>query len=395
MKLLEKLTVLDFSRFAAGPICSAILADMGAEVIKIEKPGGEEDRTMPPFTSDGISFLFIASSHHKKAITLSLKTKAGEEILDKLVAKSDIVMHNFTPGTKEANTLQYDHLKSVNPSIILVAISAFGQHGPYAQRVGFDTIAQAMSGAMSFSGFPGTPPTRAAVPWVDFTTALNAALGIMFALYHRDKTGQGQMVSVSLLDSAIYLVAGIAAYAEYKMKGVVRYQTGNQTWGNSTNCFRAKDGWVMIGLSSDSMWKRLAKTIGKKELIDAPMFKDSWSRFESRDIVNDLIGDWIAEKTVSEVIRLLEESRVPCAPVLTVDQTLADPHIKDQDSLVDIEYANARTCLLSNFPIKLSLTPGNVEGPVPMIGEHNEEIYSRLLGLSKGELYQLEKEEVI
>ncbi len=394
--VLDGIKVLDFSRFAAGPVCAEILADMGAEVIRIEKSGGEDDRTLPPLAPDGTGLMFTCLARHKKSITLNLNNDRGKEILKELVKKADVVIHNFTQGSPEAKLLDYGELKKINPAIIVAAISAFGQSGPHRHWNGFDGIAQAMSGSMSFTGFPGNPPTRAGIGAVDWFTGSTSALGIMFALYHRTKTGEGQMIDISLLDSAVYLMAGLGIAADYQVNNAVRRQLGNQVWYQScSNCFKAKDGWVVIGAAVDVLWRRLAKTMGKPELADDPRFKDCLSRFNNRDIVNSIVGEWVAERTTAEVVEQLQSAYVPAGPVLSVDKVVNEPCVKAREMLVNIKSPGGTTILGPGFPVKFSATPANIDGVAPGIGEYNDEIYGDLLGFSKEQVAQLESEGVI
>ena len=396
MTVLNGIRVLDFSRFGAGPVCPMLLADLGAEVIRIEKPGGEEDRRLGPFSPEGISLLFLAVNRHKQSITLNLRSDRGQEIAWKLIVASDVVVHNFSPGSPEESILAYNKLKSINPGIVLAGVSAYGTSGPYAERPGFDTIGQAVSGAMSISGFSCDPPVRPGVGWVDYTTGLFATIGIMTALYHRQNTGEGQCVDASLLDSAIGAVGfTLNPYAEYVLNGIIRPRVGNQSYCNITNSFKAKDGWVIIGAPVDPLWKRLVKTIGHKEMIDDPRFSTSMKRYQHRDLINPIIEMWVSERTVAEVVRILGDARVPCAPVYNMAQVLSDPHVKARDMLVDVEYAPGKKAPVAGMPVKLSLTPGTVEGRVPAVGEDNKEVYHRLLGYGEKELLQMEQEGVI
>ncbi len=394
--VLEGIRVLDLSRYVAGPYCGALLADMGAEVIKIERPGGGDERMVGPFAPNGEAMSFYMNlSRNKKGITLNLMGEKGREILRELVKRSDVVLENFTPAAAEAMGLDYQSLKELNPGIILVSVSGFGKYGPYSQRTCFDSIAQAMSGAMSYTGFPDGPPMRAAVPYVDFSAATNAALGTMFALFHRQRTGVGQMVDVALLDTAVAFVAGMGVAAEYQVLGQVRGPIGNHSFYNATDCFRAKDGWVMVSIIGNSLWRRFLGVIGREELASDPRFKDDMSRYQNRALINPIVSQWMAEKTVDEVIRLLEEARVPCGPVNTIAEVVADPQVKAREMLVDVEYPDVGEVPVGGVVIKLSETPGKIRKRGPRVGENNDEVYRGLLGLSPEELERLKAEGVI
>jgi CoA:oxalate CoA-transferase len=393
-EILEGIRILDFSRFGAGPLCPLLLADMGADVIRVEKPGGEDDRDLPPFTPNGWGLVFMACSRHKKCITLNLNTPKGVGIMNKLVSLSDVVVHNFPLGSKENAILSYEKLKEINKNIIVTVVSAFGQSGPYAEMNGFDVVGQAMSGAMSFTGFPGQPPTRAGVGWVDWGTGIYAALGTVLALYHRLLTGQGQLVDVSLMDTAVSFVGGIGAAADFVLNGVIRTGLGNQSWYSTCNSYKAKDGWVVLGVAANVLWKRLTEVIGQPELGVDPRFANNMLRFKNRELVDQILNDWIGRRTVKEVVKAFQDAYVPASPVYDIHNMVEDPHVKARKMLIDISYPGGGKALLPGLPIKFSKTPGQSTGPVSAPGEHNREIYGQLLGLDK-ELEELAEKGVI
>lgn len=394
-KVLAGIRILDFSSWFAGPYASTLLADMGAEVIKIERPGGNEERTFGPFAPNDESMLTMITLRNKKGITLNLRSQKGKEILQGLVPCSDVVLHSFTIGSEEAKILSYESLEKINPAIILVTVSGFGSTGPYAERPCFDTIAQALSGAMSYTGFPDGPPVRSGVAWVDFSTGAHAALGIMLALYHRLLTGKGQKIDLALLDVAVSCVAGLAVAAEYKVSGFVRQQLGNHSYYTFTDCFQAKDGWVMLGATTNPIWRRFLKAIGREDLKDDPRFKDDRSRFQNRELIQPIAREWVGKRTVEEVVQQLSRARVPCGQVNDVAQMVNDPQVKARETLVEIEYPGVGHVPLPGVVIKMNETPGTVERHAPKIGENNQEVYSELLGLTPEELSRLEAEGVI
>jgi crotonobetainyl-CoA:carnitine CoA-transferase CaiB-like acyl-CoA transferase len=393
--VLDGIRILDFGRYAAAPVASMTLADMGAEVIRIEKPGGEDDRTLPPFTPNGMGLLFMNCSRHKKYITLNLRQKESQGILEGLVKKADVIVHNYLPGTAQWEVLEYGRLQDINPRIILAAVSGFGQDGPYSRRPGFDSVAQAMCGSMSISGFPGNPPTKAQSPWVDVLTASYCTIGIMLALYERVKSGQGQMVDVSLLDSAVFAFAIRSIMTDFQMNGAKSEQIGNNSpYIAPANLYKARDGWVLIAAAVEPLWKRMIKEMGKSDLLDDQRFEDGPKRFENRNALNLIIEQWTGEKTVNEVLAVMERAHVPAGPVYTTDQVINDPQVKHRKMLVDINYSDGNV-LLSGLPIKLSRTPGKAEGPISEVGEHNEEIYHNLLGLHPREITELKDRGII
>ena len=395
-KVLEGIRVLDFSRYAAGPYCGALLADMGAEVIRVERPGGEADRELGPFAPNGESIVYgMVLARNKKGITLNTRSEKGREILKELVKRADIVVENYGVEGKKIMGLDYESLSQINPAIILVSISGFGSFGPYAKKLCFDAVAQAMSGAMCYTGFPENPPTRAAVAYVDLSSAIYGALGAMFALYHREKTGKGQMVDVALLDAAISFVASMGVAAEYKLLNYVRPQIGNCSFYNYNNTYKAKDGWIFIYTAGNRIWQSLLKVIGREDLAQDSRFKDDMTRWQNRDILDPIISEWVSQYAVKEVFDLLEEARVPCGPVNNISTIVDDPHVRAREMLVDIDFPGLGPVPISGVVPKLSEAPGKIEKRAPLIGEHNEEIYCKLLNLSLEELGQLKQEGII
>jgi CoA:oxalate CoA-transferase len=395
-KVLEGIRVLDFSRYGSGPYCGALLADMGAEVIRVESPGGGIDRQFGPFAPNGENIVYgMIMARNKKGITLDLRSDKGKEILKELVKRADIVVENYGAEGKRIMGLDYRSLSEINPAIILVSISGFGAFGPYAKKLAFDNIAQAMSGAMSYGGFPNNPPTRAAVPYADFSSALYGALGAMFALYYREKTGKGQMVDIALLDAAFSMVAGMGVAAEYKLLNYIRPQQGNQGYYCFTNSFKAKDGWVMVMVISNTIWRRFLRVIGRGDLAHDPRFTDDMARYQNREILNAIVSEWVSQRTFDEAVNSLEEARVPCGKVNSIADIIDDPHIRAREMLVELDFPGVGLVPLSGVVPKLSETPGKIERRAPLIGEHNEEIYCGLLGFKKEELRRLKKERVI
>ncbi len=248
---------------------------------------------------------------------------------------------------------------------------------------------------MSYTGFPDGPPIRSSVAWVDFGTGAHAALGIMLALYHRLLTGKGQMVDLALMDVAVSCVAGLAVAAEYKILGFVRQQIGNHSYHTFTDCFQARDGWVMLGVASTPIWRRFLRAIGRENLKDDPRFKDDESRFQNRPFIQHMAGEWVGRRTVEEVVQELGQARVPCSPVNNVAQMVNHPQVKARETLVDVEYPGVGQVPLPGVAIKMSETPGTIERRAPKVGENNQEVYSDLLGFAPQEISQLKAEGVI
>ena len=395
-KVLEGIRVLDFSRYVAGAYCGLLLADMGAEVIRVERPGGEADRELGPFAPNGESIVYgILMARNKKGITLNTRSEKGREILRELVKRADIVVENYGVEGKKIMGLEYESLSEINPNIILVSISGFGSFGPYATKLCFDAVAQGMSGGMSYTGFPGNPPTRASVAHVDFGSAIYGALGAMFALYHRERTGKGQMVDVALFDAAVSFVAGMGVAAEYKLLHHKRPQIGNNSFYNFSNTYKARDGWLFIYTLGNSIWKRLVKAIDREDLAQDPRFKTDMTRWQNRDVLDPIISEWVSRHSVSEVIGLLEEARVPCGPVNDISAVVDDPHVRARKAIEDVDFPGVGPVPLSGIVAKLSKTPGKIEKRASLVGEHNEEIYCQFLNFSTEELQHLKEKGVV
>ena len=339
--------------------------------------------------------LALVTLQNRRGITLDPMSDKGKGILERLVQKSDVLLHSYVSGSPEEGLLSYESLVQFNPAIIVAKVSGFGSTGPYAQRPCFDTIAQALSGSMSYTGFPETAPTRSGSAWVDFSTGSHAALGIMFALYDRQRTGKGQFIDVALLDVAVSCVAGLAVAAEYKVGGIIRGQQGNASYYNFTNCLKAKDGWVMIGITGTAIWRRFLRAMGRENLKEDTRFGNDRLRYENRLAIQSVVEKWLKDKPVDEVIRILDQARVPCSKVNNIAEMVNDPQVKARDMLIDMEYPGIGKVPLPGVPIKMSRTPGDIEMPAPELGQHNQEVYSRLLGFTSEQLTQLKAEGVI
>ena len=396
-RVLQDIRVLDFGRFVAGPYCCMLLADMGAEVIRIDRPGGEEDRTVGLTGPNGENLVYPNYARNKKGITLNLfDNDDGQKILKDLVERSDVVVHSFTPEAARRAGLIFDDLVKINPGIIVSAISCFGSTGPYATRTGFDFIAQAMSGAMKVGGFPDKPPIRAFINPMDNGTGAIAAFCTMVALRHRDQTGEGQLLDLSLLQTALTYV--IPYIAEAEVLGKLRPLIGNRSaYMGPTDLYRCKDGYVYIATIMNSLWRRLARLIGHEGLIDDPDLQTDYQRYENRHRIDPLVADWAAGQTVAEVLEKLEKARIPCGPVRGLNEVLEDPHIRSEKMIeyVDMEEQGLERLPISGISARFSKTPGCITSRAPRVGEHNEEIYQGLLGYSTATLDDLRGKGVI
>jgi crotonobetainyl-CoA:carnitine CoA-transferase CaiB-like acyl-CoA transferase len=369
---LDGVRVLELARFQAGPRGGMILSDLGAEVIKIEPPGGEETRQHPPMVR-GQSVYFTVYNRGKKSVCLDLRHPRGQEVFAALVGRSDVVLENFRPGVMRAMGFDYDRLRALNPRIILVSVSGFGQYGPYTDRPAFDPLGQAMSGLMALTGQPVGQPLGTASSVVDRYTALHATIGTLAALRHRDRTGEGQLVDVCLLDSALTMVEIPTSYY---------LATGTEGGEGGRPPYRARDGWVVISAAGRQMAARLMRIVGAEE--DATPMPGS----SAGDRRRALVEAWCAAHTVDEICTTLTAAGVPVGPVRTIPEVAKDPHLWEREMLVKMEDALAGEMYVPGVTIKMSRTPGRV-GPVPTPGQHTEEVLRDVLGYDRAAIAAL------
>jgi formyl-CoA transferase len=392
---LAGLRVLDLTRVLAGPFCTMIMADMGAEVIKIEEAGkGDDTRQMGPF-QNGESAYYMNLNRNKKGVTLNLKHPRGKELFLGLVRCADIVVENYRPGTMEKLGLGYEDLKAVNPRIIYAAISGFGHTGRYRMRPGYDIISQAMSGLMSTTGWPGGEPTRTGTAMGDVLGGLSATIGILAAVHSRGRTGLGQKVDVALVDSCVASLEIINMI--YLVEGRVPARIGNRYESTYPyDSFRAKDGSLVIGTANDKLWRSLCAAMERPDLAEDPRFLTVKDRVAHHAELKPLIEEWTTKLTVDEVYAKVDGAGVPCAPILSIDQVVADPHIAgDREMFVPLSHPKAGKTVVTGSHIKLSDTPPTIRTPSPALGEHNASVLGELLGLSEADLTALADEGVI
>ncbi len=387
-RALEDITVLDLTRVLSGPYCGMILADLGANVIKIENPdGGDSVRGNTPQVN-GQSGYFMAVNRNKRGMTINLKTKRGKEIFLKLVKTADVVLENFRPGVMDRLGLGYEELKKVNKGIIYGAISGFGQTGPLREYAGYDIIGQAMSGIMSCTGWPYSPPTRCGAPIGDTEAGLNCAIGILAALHNRDFTGEGQMVDVSLVDAMVSSL--ITLNMRYLNGNLLPHRTGNR-YENlyPYDAFQTIDGYVAFSANTDQHWACLCEFMGTPELIEDARTVSIASRLENHEFIQGIIENWTKQKTTREVIDLLGSKKMAVAEILSIDQVVEHPQMaKARNMFIEMEHPVAGKVKITNNAIKMSGTPSDLRIPSPLLGQHNEEILTQL-GYSGEEIKQM------
>ncbi len=377
MMVLEGIRVLDFGRYIAGPFCGALLADMGAEVIRIEKIDGGEDRFVAPVAADGSGGMFMAANRNKKGMTLNPMKPEGREIVKKLVAGADLVIANMPLSALKQMGLDYESLKATKEDIILVMMSAFGAGGPYADRVGFDTVAQAMSGAMFLTG-DGDKPVRDTVLFEDYGTSMFAAYGAMCALFERQKSGQGQCVDCSLQLTGVNLMNNLLI--EEKLTGKSRQPQGNRSfYAAPADTYKTADGWVVISVVGNPIFKRWTTLVDRPDLLEHPSLQDDTARAESVDIVDAVMIDWCLCRTNAQVLEELDKARIPCGPVYNLSETLNDPQAIDQGMFSEFSYPGTKCPVpVADTPVRLSRTPGSIRTPAPTLGQDTDEIMTNL-----------------
>jgi len=385
-RALEGLTVIDMTHARAGPVCVRQLADWGADVIRIERPGDPAD-IAARHEAD-----FQNKHRNKRGMALNLREAAGRDILCRLAARADVLVENFRPDVKERLKFDYATLAAVNPRLVYCSISAFGQDGPYKSRPGVDQIVQGMSGLMSITGEPGRGPMRVGIPIADIVTGLHAALGILVALVERTTSNQGQWVQASLIESQMFTLDLQAV--RYLVDGVVPKQVGNEhPTGVPTNVYKTRDGYVNIA-PIPAMWGRLCKALGREDLIDHPDFATREVRRKRRSEVNALIQSITAEMDTATLMRRLEEAEVPCGPIYTVAEAFNDPQARHLRLGETLTATDGREITLPRQPFRLSRTPSTLTARTPEFAEHTDEVL-RELGLSQAEIAALRERGVV
>jgi len=391
--VLKGYRVLDFGRYIAGPFCGALLSDFGAEVIRVERVKGSEDRFTTPVSDDEDGSMFLQMNRNKLGFTLNPMKPEGKEIIAKLTKTADVVIANLPEKTLEAMGLDFESLSRINPKIILTSNTAFGTSGPYADRVGFDGVAQAMSGSMDMTGSPDLP-TKNYAPYVDFCSASLAAFGTCMALMEREKTGKGQRVQTSLLATALTMTNGLII--EQELLNINREATFNrgQTAAPS-DTFETKDGWILIATVGQPLFERWVNLIGESQWLKDERFKDDLSRGNHSEIISQRMAEWCAERTTKEAIEELDKARIPVGEVLKANEVLKEPHIEARNLFQKVSYPNIKDPVpIVVSPLELSENPGQIKNRAPLLGEHTNQILDEL-GYSEEEISNLKDKRIV
>ena len=399
-RALENIRVIDLTQYEAGTSCTESLAWMGADVIKVEQPdGGDPGRRARADLPDVDSYYFILLNANKRSVTLNLKKPKGKELFLELVRRGDVVAENVAPGTLERLGLGYDVLSGVNPRVILTRLKGFGTFGPYAQYKSFDMIAQATGGAMAFTGFPGGVPLNAGVTIGDTGSGIHAAFGVMAALWQRERTGKGQVVEVSMQDTVVNFSR--IKMREYYENGKSPGRSGNATPRTAPgDIYRCKPGgpddyvYIYCQPVREHMWDAFLIIMGREDLIDHPDWTNPVWRGQQKDRVDKMVEEWTMQHTKHEVMRILGEGGIPCGAVLNAEDIHNDPHLQERGMITTMRHPVRGSFKVPSFPVLLDDSPVEMK-PAPLLGQHNAEVYSELLGLSEDDLGKLKSEAII
>lgn len=398
---LEGIRVTDLSHVLAAPYCTMILADLGAEVIKVEPPIGDDSRQFGPFIkeTDGNgkqSGYFISINRNKKSICINLKTKEGKKILKELIEISDVVVENFRPTTMKKLGFSYEEMKKINPSIIYCSICGFGHDAlpEYATKPAYDMVAQAYSGLMSITGPEGGPPCRVGSSVGDIIAGHQGAIGILSALWYRQKTGKGQHVDISMVDGLVSILEN--AIVRYTMTGEIPKPLGTaHPTITPFQSFKTKDSWIITPIGNDNLWAKFCEAIGRTDLIDDPKFKTNPLRTENRKELIPILADVLKTKTTTEWMEIFEEYNLPYSPLNTIDKVVDDPNINYRKMIVEFEQPKVGKVKTAGSPFRLSETPGSVRTHAPLLGEHTDEVLSNLLNYNNAQIKELREKGVI
>lgn len=392
--VLDSITILDLTRYLAGPYCSMILGDLGAEVVKIERPKtGDGSRQWGPPFIHGESAYFLSINRNKKSVTINLRTEKGCEIVRKMASTYDVLIENYRPGIVQKLGLDYETLSKINPQLIYCSISGFGQTGPYREKPSYDIVGQAMGGLMSLTGEENRPPVKIGVAISDIFAGMYAAIGILSALITRKQTGQGQMIDVSLLDGLVSILSHQAG--NYLVSGVDPKRLGSAHPTIAPyQAFQAADSYFVIAVGNDALWRRFCQGVNLSELMTDPRFATNPDRVKNRDELTQILNTFFQKKTAQEWLSLIEKAGVPCGPVLQLSEVFTDPQVLHRKMVEEIEHPSAGHIKVVGTPLKLSSTPASIRTPPPILGEHTT-IILQSLGYTPSEIAELIKSKVI
>lgn len=402
MRPLEGIRVLDLTRALAGPYCTMMLGDLGADVVKVERPGqGDESRGWgPPFVGapygpyPGESTYFIAANRNKRSITVNFKNAEGQHIIRRLASISDVLVENFRTGTLEKMGLGFENLRHQNPGLVYCSFSGYGRTGPYAELPGYDVIIQAEGGMMGITGPEEGPPSRVGVPIIDITAGMFASTAILAALRNRDMTGKGQLVDISLLDASAALLANVAS--NYLTGGMPHRRLGNAHPNIAPyEAFRARDRWFVMGAANEKQWNKLCEVIEKPELQDDPRFITNTDRVANRAALSEKLNDLFSTQNADDWLANFREAGLPCGPINAIPDVFSHPQAEARDLSLNVEHATAGKVTVTGFPYKFSQTPAEIHHPPPLLGEHTQEVLTDLLECSPEDVRRYQQEGTI
>lgn len=391
---LTGLVVLDLTRILSGPFCTMILADFGAQVIKIESPEkGDDSRLIGPYVKDQSAY-FMSVNRGKKSMTLNLKTPEGRDLLKEMIVRADILVENYRPVTMDKWGLSYEEVRKINPRLIYTSISGFGHSGPYMKLPAYDIVVQGMSGLMSITGQEGGPPTRVGTSVGDLVPALLATVGILMALFSRTFSGEGQRLDIAMLDGLVAILEN--AIARTQVSGEVPKPIGSRHPSITPfDAFAVKDGYIIVAAGNPKLFEDLCRILNRPELALDPRFKEYADRHKNEKELKPLLEQALAGYSRTEALALLSRAGIPCAPINTVDQVMADPQVQARDMIVEVEHPVAGILKLAGIPIKMSATPGIIKDPAPTLGQHTEQILKEFLNKTEADIAALRQAKAI
>jgi formyl-CoA transferase len=392
---LNGIRVIDLTRVLAGPFCTMLLGDMGAEIIKVETPGqGDDSRRYPPFIGEESAY-FMNLNRNKKSIVLNLKNPKGKQIFLDLITQADVVLENFRPGAMDKLGLGYEVIKLYNPDIVYSCISGFGQSGPYRDFPGYDIVGQAMGGIMSVTGWPDGPPTRTGTAIADVLGGLSACIGILTSLLAIRNGRSGQKVDISLVDSVVSAMETIIQI--YLVEERIPRRTGNRyEFIYPYDTFKAKDGWVIIAIGNNKLWEVFCRSIERTDLLGNEAYKDNYDRVKEHKMIKGIVEDWTSNLEVDEIVAFLKSKKIPCAPIYTAEDVVEDEHIAVARRMIrEVEHPVAGKMKVIGSPVNLSETPPEIYAPAPLLGEHTETVLRDLLQLTESQIAELKQEKAV